>query len=73
MQAHLIGTVLPTLVEQSGPLKLDGVIYYSWQDAVPYPGGHDFWGLHTGLLWLDGSTKAAYWRFVRAVEVLTAD
>jgi polysaccharide biosynthesis protein PslG len=70
-QAHLIGTVLPTLVQQAGALRLHGVIYFGWQDAVPYPGGHDFWGLHTGLLRLDGSGKQAYWRFVKAVEVLT--
>jgi hypothetical protein len=70
-QAHLIGTVLPTLVQQAAALRLEGVIYYSWQDAVPYPGGHDFWGLHTGLLRLDGAGKQAYWRFVKAVDVLT--
>jgi hypothetical protein len=70
-QAHLIGTVLPTLVEQAAALRLNGVIYYAWQDAVVYPGGKDFWGLHTGLLKLDGSPKSAYWRFGRAVDVLT--
>jgi hypothetical protein len=70
-QAHLIGTVLPTLVQQAAALRLKGVIYYAWQDAVVYPGGRDFWGLHTGLLKLDGSTKSAYWRFVKAVDVLT--
>jgi hypothetical protein len=69
-QAHLIGTVLPTLVHMSNPLRLKGVIYYAWQDALVYPGGRDFWGLHTGLLNLDGATKPAYWRFVKAVDVL---
>ena len=70
-QAHLIGTVLPTLVQQARPLRLRGVIYYAWQDAPVYPGGRDFWGLHTGLLKRDGSTKSAYWRFTKAVDVLT--
>jgi hypothetical protein len=40
-------------------LRLRGVIYFNWRDAHPYPGGRDFWGLHTGLLNLEGRPKPA--------------
>lgn len=38
-------------------LGLRGLVYYMWQDAPPYPGFRDFWGLHTGLLDKDGNEK----------------
>jgi hypothetical protein len=51
-------------------LRLRGVVYYSWRDAPPYPPSYkDMWGLHTGLLRLDGSPKPAYRAFRRAARV----
>ena len=38
-------------------LGLRGLVYYMWQDAPPYPGFRDFWGLHTGLLDKEGREK----------------
>ena len=38
-------------------LGLRGIVYYMWQDAEPYPGFKDFWGLHTGLVHIDGRAK----------------
>jgi polysaccharide biosynthesis protein PslG len=52
-------------------LRLRGVVYYSWRDSPPYPPSYkDMWGLHTGLLRLDGSPKPAYRAFRRAVRGL---
>jgi len=52
-------------------LRLRGVVYYSWRDARPYaPQYKDMWGLHTGLLRVDGSPKPAYRAFRRAVRGL---
>jgi hypothetical protein len=31
-----------------------------------YPGGHDFWGLHTGLVTLSGQRKPAFAAFKNA-------
>jgi hypothetical protein len=50
-------------------LRLRGVVYYSWRDSAPYPPSYkDMWGLHTGLLRLDGSAKPAYRAFRSAVR-----
>jgi hypothetical protein len=52
-------------------LRLRGVVYYSWRDSPPYPPHYkDMWGLHSGLLRLDGSRKRAYYAFRRAVRSL---
>lgn len=47
---------------------LRGFIYYGWQDLRPYEGRSDYWGLHTGLLRLDGSRKPGRLAFIRAVR-----
>jgi hypothetical protein len=47
------------------------VVYYSWRDARPYPPKYnDMWGLHTGLLDVNGNPKPAYHAFGRAVASL---
>ncbi|WP_372790519.1 beta-galactosidase [Paraconexibacter sp.] len=51
-------------------LRLNGFVYFNWRDAVPYPGGKDFWGLHTGLHSLDGKAKPALKSFRAAVRKL---
>jgi hypothetical protein len=52
-------------------LRLRGVVYYSWRDARPYPPRFkDMWGLHTGLLRLDGGFKPAYFAFKNALARL---
>jgi hypothetical protein len=52
-------------------LRLRGVVYYSWRDARPYPPRFkDLWGLHTGLLRLDGGFKPAYFAFKNALARL---
>jgi hypothetical protein len=37
-------------------------------DGGVYPGGTDFWGLHTGLLSIAGRPKPAYYAFQRAAD-----
>src|SRR5215204_162870 len=52
-------------------LRLRGVVYYSWRDGRPYPPHYkDMWGLHTGLLRVDGSAKPAFHAFRGAVRGL---
>ena len=52
-------------------LKLRGFVYYSWRDATPYaPDYRDMWGLHTGLVQLDGRPKPALLEFIRALRGL---
>ena len=69
-QARRIRTSFAYLRHHRRSLRLRGVVYYSWRDSTPYPPSYkDMWGLHTGLLRLDGSPKPAYRAFRRAVRV----
>jgi hypothetical protein len=58
-QATQVGNLVRILVRDRRRLNLRGVVYYAWRDAPPYS-DKDFWGLHTGLLTLDGQPKPAY-------------
>jgi hypothetical protein len=58
-QAERIRETLTTFWRRRQELGLRGVIYYNWRDAPVYEGGQDFFGLHTGLLELDGRPKPA--------------
>jgi hypothetical protein len=52
-------------------LRLRGLVYYSWRDARPYPPLYkDAWGLHTGLLDVNGNPKPAFGTFSRAAAAL---
>lgn len=51
-------------------LKLRGIVYYDWRDQPVYAGGKNFWGLHTGLLTLNGKPKPALRWFKKAVASL---
>ena len=71
-QANRIRQVLPALAAGRRRLGLRGVVYFSWQDAPGvYEGGRDFFGLHTGLNYVDGTPKPAYDAFVAAVRELS--
>jgi hypothetical protein len=69
-QAKAIRKLLPLLYKQRKKLKLKSVIYYNWRDAKPYPGGKEFWGLHTGLVKRNGKPKRAYSAFKSAARGL---
>jgi hypothetical protein len=58
-QARLVERTLLALARRRGELGLRGVVYFNWRDSLPFRGGRDFFGLHTGLLRRDGSPKPA--------------
>ena len=58
-QAQRVQWLFKLVREERRSLGIRGVVYYMWQDALPYPGGKDFWGLHTGLHDLFGGEKPA--------------
>jgi hypothetical protein len=68
-QASLTTKSIRTIKKYRRRLRLRGFVYFSWRDGQPYGSG-DQWGLHTGLLRLDGSHKPAYNAFARATRGL---
>lgn len=58
-QERLVRSVFRTLARERARWRLRGIVYYAWRDAPPYPGGKDFWGLHTGLVDRSGQPKPA--------------
>jgi hypothetical protein len=69
-QAAEITKALAMLGKERKRLGLRGFFYYQWRDAPPYRSGLDIWGLHSGLLKLDGSPKPALRAFTRAAKKL---
>ena len=72
-QAKLVETTLLALARRREALRIRGVVYFNWRDSLPYLGGRDFFGLHTGLLRLRGSSKPAfgsYQKVARTLELL---
>jgi hypothetical protein len=67
-QAERVGQVLAAFDRRWNEIGIHGVIYYSWRDAPPYEGGQDFFGLHTGLLRIDGTPKPALQSYRRAAK-----
>ncbi len=70
VQAARIRSMVGDLWSGRERLGLRGFVYYNWRDAPPYAGRNDFWGLHTGLLDIDGQAKPAYEAFRSAVRGL---
>jgi hypothetical protein len=58
-QAELLEQTLLALARRRDELRIRGVVYFNWRDSLPYAGGRDFFGLHTGLLRLHGHAKPA--------------
>jgi polysaccharide biosynthesis protein PslG len=70
-QAARIRSSFNYIRRRRAPLRLRGVVYYSWRDLRPYPPLYrDLWGLHTGLLDVNGNPKPAFYAFSRAVKRL---
>ncbi len=69
-QAKLVLNTITTLAAEAGALRLRGVVYFNWRDSQPYSGKGDFWGLHTGLLRLDGTGKPALSTYFQAAGVV---
>ena len=69
-QGKRIGQAIAALKRNAAALKLRGFFYFAWRDGAVYAGGHDFWGLHTGLLRKNGTRKPAYAAFKKAIAAL---
>ena len=70
-QAKRIAQSLALIRKQRRKLNLRGIVYYSWRDGSPYaPKFSDDWGLHTGLLNIDGAPKKAYDSFGQRLKSL---
>jgi hypothetical protein len=70
-QARRITQAFSVIRKARRRLRLSGVVYYSWRDASPYPPQYrDLWGLHTGLLDIDGAFKPAFYAFKNGVARL---
>jgi hypothetical protein len=69
-QARQIAQAFALIKKLRRPLRLDGVVYYRWRDVPRPPSHRDQWGLHTGLIDIDGGFKRAYDAFKRGVSRL---
>jgi hypothetical protein len=65
-QAQRVRATLLALAANRRRLRLGAVVYFGLRDSAVYPGGHDFWGLHTGLVTLSGQRKPAFAAFKNA-------
>jgi hypothetical protein len=72
-QARLIEGTWAALVRKRSELRLSGLIYFSWRDLAPYiPPYQDYFGLHTGLLDVNGQPKPGVYAFAHVVTALSA-
>jgi hypothetical protein len=69
-QARLVKNTITKLAAERDKLKLKSLDYYQWRDVPVAPGDYDCWGLHTGLLRLDGSPKPALNAVVKASRAI---
>ena len=69
-QARLLRRTLLALARRRDALRIRGVVYFNWRDSLPYAGGTDFFGLHTGLLRLRGSAKPAFSAYKKVAKTL---
>ncbi|MFL5333766.1 MAG: glycosyl hydrolase [Geminicoccaceae bacterium] len=68
-QAAQLRNVVKLLARKRRSLKLRGFVYFDWRDGQPF-NGKDFWGLHTGLLNIEGQPKPAYSALQQALAAL---
>jgi hypothetical protein len=69
-QAQLLERTLLALARKRDELRIRGVVYFNWRDSLPYAGGVDFFGLHTGLLRRDGQAKPALSSYKKVAKTL---
>ncbi len=68
-QSKLIKESLRQIKKDRRAMRLRGFVYFSWRDGKPYaPAYKNLWGLHTGLLKLNGKNKPALNVFKRGVR-----
>jgi hypothetical protein len=71
LQARYVFYTIVTLAEDASTLGIRGIVYFDWQDGSPYLGRSNFWGLHTGLVALNGQKKPALSKYYQAAGVVT--
>ncbi len=70
-QARRIGQAFALIKKLRRPMRLRGVVYFRWRDVPPYgPNYDDQWGLHTGLIDLNGGFKRGFEAFKDGVSAL---
>ena len=69
-QATQVTDVIHDFGSDRSSLDLKGFVYFTWHDTKPFFGVKDFWGLHTGLLKLNGKAKPSLQAFTNAVAGL---
>jgi hypothetical protein len=69
-QAKQISKVIADFGADRSSLGLKGFVYFTWRDTKPFYHVKDFWGLHTGLLKLNGKAKPSLRAFTNAVAGL---
>jgi hypothetical protein len=70
-QAARISSTFGWVARNRARYKLRGLVYFQWRDQNPYPPTFkDMWGLHTGLLNIDGAAKPALQSFSAAAGSL---
>ena len=70
-QADRIRSTFQWIGQNRDRYNIRGLVYYAWRDQQPYPPTYkDMWGLHTGLLNLDGVAKPALSAFEQAAQGL---
>jgi hypothetical protein len=69
-QARQITQAFALISKVRRPLRLGGVVYYRWRDVPRPPSFRDQWGLHTGLIDINGAFKRAFGAFKRGVSRL---
>ena len=70
-QAKRIAASLALIRKQRARLGIRGLVYFCWRDAAPYaPDFKDMWGLHTGLLDINGQPKLGFGMFSRGLKSL---
>lgn len=73
LQASYVLDTIIDLARRELTLHVAGIVYYDWQDAVPYAGGGaNLWGFHTGLVAINGIAKPALSSYYQAAGVLHA-
>lgn len=66
-QARLIRQTFALARKYRKRYRIRGVVYYNWRDSRPNS-GFDYWGLHTGLLDVDGNGKPGLSAFSSAAR-----
>jgi hypothetical protein len=70
-QGNRIRSTLGWIAQNRAAYNIRGLVYFQWRDQKPYPPTYkDMWGLHTGLLNLDGVAKPALSAFTQAAQGL---